>query len=93
MTQRLARFPFLVSHIYHKLDDYDLDFVLLDAMRRDTTFLLEVDERRGRGEEAGGSDTVVEKFQGVPAFSCPCVTSDEDGDRAVSLLKAAVSSS
>lgn len=33
------------------------------------------------------------KVQGVLRLSCLCVTSDEDGDRVVSLLEAAVSSS
>lgn len=78
---------YLIPSYFHggeKTNDHNLDLVLLDVTRWNTTFLLDVDVRKGWG---------LNEVRGVHRLSCPCVTSDEGGDKVVSLLEAAVSSS
>lgn len=65
--------------------DYKLDFSIAGCNEVDHHILLGVDLSRGYRRQF--------RVQGALRLSCPCVTSDEGGDRVVSLLEAAVSSS
>lgn len=62
--------------------DYKLDFSIAEVEHH---ILLGVDLSRGYRRQF--------RVQGALRLSCPCVTSDEGGDRVVSLWEAAVSSS
>lgn len=78
-------FTFFIYSNRKKRKDYKLDFSIAGCNEMEHPILLGVDLSRGYRRQF--------RVQGALRLSCPCVTSDEGGDRVVSLLEAAVSSS